>query len=31
VDDDGAVVGSVDADDVLAALAGARTAGEVPT
>ncbi|HVV24139.1 MAG TPA: ATP-binding cassette domain-containing protein, partial [Pseudonocardiaceae bacterium] len=31
VDAEGAVVGSVDADDVLAALANARTAGEVPT
>jgi osmoprotectant transport system ATP-binding protein len=31
VDADGAVVGSVTADDVLAALARARTAGEVPT
>jgi osmoprotectant transport system ATP-binding protein len=31
VDSTGAVVGSVTADDVLAALAKARTAGEVPT
>jgi osmoprotectant transport system ATP-binding protein len=31
VDSTGAVVGSVAADDVLAALAKARTAGEVPT
>jgi osmoprotectant transport system ATP-binding protein len=31
VDTNGAVVGSVAADDVLAALAKARTAGEVPT
>jgi osmoprotectant transport system ATP-binding protein len=31
VDADGAVLGAVTADDVLAALAKARTAGEVPT
>jgi osmoprotectant transport system ATP-binding protein len=31
VDADGTVVGSVNADDVLAALANARTAGEIPT
>jgi osmoprotectant transport system ATP-binding protein len=31
VDADGVVVGSVTADDVLAALAAARTAGEIPT
>jgi osmoprotectant transport system ATP-binding protein len=31
VDADGAVLGSIDAADVLAALAEARTAGEVPT
>jgi osmoprotectant transport system ATP-binding protein len=31
VDADGAVVGSVTATDVLAALAAARTAGEIPT
>jgi osmoprotectant transport system ATP-binding protein len=31
VDGDGAVVGSVNADDVLAALARARSTGEVPT
>jgi osmoprotectant transport system ATP-binding protein len=31
VDANGAVVGSVTADDVLAALATARSSGEVPT